>query len=685
MRIFFNFICVVLVLHFLPTGVATAQNVQVDVFPKIKRTIRGVSALDRSKYFNIHSTGNDVEEVFYDDYNVSRSGRGFWGPASFALQKTGEVGVYPDSKSGGTEVRAVSQYVSTEHPQKIYKEGLDPVAMANWAVEYFKNYVDVSSRPEFYEPMNEPFVHARDFYNEPDWDLVAETRVKLEMAQVFKHIGQKIHAAPELANIKVIGYASAWPSFEKKNFSIWNDNMKMFMDEAGEHMDAFATHLYDGINQVGQDTKRSGSNLEAVLDLIETYSYAKWGVVKPHVISEFGGIEDSQYSDINNIQSIRSQNSMIFGLLEREDRIEISIPFTTGKATWHITAKNNYMPYKAALYKPIPLGVPLEQVTGWEYTNRIYFYDLWKEVKGDRVFINSNNPDVQAQAFVEGDKLYIALNNLDDSNQTIDLFLNGELPVLNQLRKKSLIVNSDADPDFTDRITNSFEKSISLHFGETVVLEYAFNENIVFNNTIHSKRYYNSTYLQAIEPYKEIVFSFNDVQVADGYAKLCMSIGRKHDRSKSPLVKVNGNTVSIPDNWKGYDQLNRDNFFGMIEIPVPIDLIRQNNTVSITFSDGGGHISSLILTTDIAESSLTVNSALIEVNEDDFKIYPNPSDGIVSLNGVPKESQIRIFSLTAGQAIACKYNGDFINIEHLPNGTYVVKSGIIVSKLVLKK
>ena len=52
--------------------------------------------------------------------------------------------------------------------------------------------------------------------------------------------------------------------------------MKMFMDVAGEYMHGFSTHLYDGINVIGKETKRSGSNMEAILDLIESYSYEKW-------------------------------------------------------------------------------------------------------------------------------------------------------------------------------------------------------------------------------------------------------------------------------------------------------------------------------------------------------------------------------------------------------------------------
>ena len=74
-----------------------------------------------------------------------------------------------------------------------------------------------------------------------------------------------------------------------------------------------------------------------------------------------------------------------------------------------------------------------------------------------------------------------------------------------------------------------------------------------------------------------------------------MSLGRGHDLSKTPKVFVNGEKVEIPLNWKGYDQANRKKFFGAIEIPIPMDLIKENNKVNITFPDSGGHVSSLIL------------------------------------------------------------------------------------------
>ena len=662
---------------------------KVVVKPAVKRYLGDTSALDRGKYFNLHSTGgNDVEYNFFTDYNATNHGRGFWGPAAYAVQQEGQVGVYPSPKSGTSDIRAVSRYIGTEHPYNIYQEGINATILSDWVVEYYKDYVGVNLRPEFYEPMNEPFVHARDYYDEPDWDPVAEARVKLEMAQVFSEIGSKIHATPELANMKVIGYAAAFPSFEKNDFSIWNQNMKMFMDEAGADMDAFSTHLYDGINQIGQDTRRSGSNMEAVLDLIESYSFHKWGAIKPHVISEFGGIVGSSYSDISNVQSIRSQNAMLFGLLERQNITELTIPFTTGKSTWHITEANNYLPYKAVLFKPVPFGVPLDQVTSWEYTDRIYFYELWKNVSGDRIELNSTNPDIQVQGFRDGNKLFLALNNLDDFDRSISLQLqsvSGATP--NDVRIKSLIINPNELAQFTDQTTLVLPESYNLKANETVVFEYTYDNTFSYDNAIILNRHYNNeSTVQPITANSSMTYTFSNVPSSSiASATLRMSIGRKHDKSKSPTVVVNGQTLSVPTNWKGYDQANRDDFFGMIEIDVPVESVQASNTVSLTFPDSGGHLSSLVLVTQrYNQNVLSTGKGISNSIEDKLILYPNPAKAIVLLDQKYIGKELRFFTLTGKEVYRAVYNGNAVDVEQLPSGLYLVRSEGLYAKLLIE-
>ena len=661
----------------------------VTVKPAVKRYLGDTSALDRGKYFNLHSTGgNDVENNFFTDYNATNHGRGFWGPAAYAVQQEGQVGVYPSPKSGTSDVRVVSRYIGTEHPYNVYEEGINVTALSDWVVAYFKNFVGVNLRPEFYEPMNEPFVHARDYYDEPDWDPVAEARVKLEMAQVYNEIGSKIHAAPELANMKVIGYAAAFPSFEKNDFSIWSQNMKMFMDEAGSTMDALSTHLYDGINQVGQDTKRSGSNMEAILDLIESYSYQKWGTVKPHVISEFGGIVGSTYSDISNVQSIRSQNSMLFGLFERQDITELTIPFTTGKSTWHITAANNYLPYKAVLFKPVPFGVPLDQVTSWEYTDRIYFYELWKNVSGDRIELKSNNPDIQLQAFRNGNKLYVSLNNLDDFDRNVLLEVQAvSSATLNDIRTKSLIINPNEAAQFTDQTTSVIPDSYNLAAHETVVFEYTYDTTFSYDNALISNRHYNNeSTVQPITANSSMTYTFSDVPTSSvAFATLRMSIGRKHDRSKSPTISINGEIISVPANWKGYDQANRDDFFGMIEIDVPVESLQANTSVTLEFPDSGGHLSSLVLITETYDKNVLSSQKLdVAPQSNKLILYPNPANDFVYLDQKYTGKELRFYNLTGKEIFRTVYDGNYLNVEQLPVGLYLVRSEGLYAKLLIE-
>ena len=575
-------------------------NVSIDL--NCQRFIGNISTLDRTKYFTIHDNGSDADiQQFMSDYNVT-VGRGFWAPYSYANSQTGTVGVYPAPKTGNTNVRPIEKgFVATEHPSSVIRYNLDMNAAADWAVEYYKNFT-TGNRPEYFEPMNEPFVHAGDavFSAQQSDDQLMRER----MADWFGAIGQKFDQTPELANMKIIGYSSAWPSMELWDFGHWNTRMKMFMDRAGDHIDAFSTHLYDGVNVTGQVNQRSGSNSEAILDLIETYSYAKWGIVKEHAITEYGLIESGfpdEYSDLKFIQAIKGQNHLVFGLLDREDNMAISIPFTVGKSTWHITQANNYHPYGAALFRPLnvtPTGNPNKPtIGGWEYTSRIHFYELWKDVQGDRVSIESSDPDIFVQAFVDNNMAYICLNNIENNTKTVDLNFLNNIDGLTNVNIKSLKIYIDKDPVLSNTNQATSPATIDLIEGETVIMAYQFSSPIIFNNAIRSKKYHTAKHLQAINANTAIDFNFNGVvlDTMGGMAILKMGIGRKHDRSKSPEITVNGTVVSVPSDWKGYDQSNRTDFFGTIEIPFSIDLLQSNNVVSIKFPDGGGRVSSLIL------------------------------------------------------------------------------------------
>lgn len=87
-----------------------------------------------------------------------------------------------------------------------------------------------------------------------------------------------------------------------------------------------------------------------------------------------------------------------------------------------------------------------------------------------------------------------------------------------------------------------------------------------------------------------------------------VGLGRNAFLSRTPAITVNGNTVLVPNDYRGDTQLGRDVFplgenvfFSLLEIPVPFAfLIDGYNSVEITFPDGtanndSGAVSSLAL------------------------------------------------------------------------------------------
>ena len=82
----------------------------------------------------------------------------------------------------------------------------------------------------------------------------------------------------------------------------------------------------------------------------------------------------------------------------------------------------------------------------YELSQRKYFFEVWKDVKGDRVCINSTNIDVQSLAFVDGKQLFVVLNNLNPSTQHVDLNLL-DLDGLRNVELKRLTIYENKLPE----------------------------------------------------------------------------------------------------------------------------------------------------------------------------------------------------------------------------------------------
>ncbi|ARV16523.1 T9SS type A sorting domain-containing protein [Polaribacter sp. SA4-12] len=626
-----------------------SQTVTIDL--EQQRFLGDVSELDRSKYFNVHDNKkDDVSHQFLIDNNVG-FGREFWGP--FASKGLGNFPITPHTSDG--IIRKVKRNVYTAHPVNVWRPGYDSEKAGNTALRYFIDEVDVNGRPEYWEPFNEPFIKAD--YNEFTSLGYTTSEVITEMSVWFREMAKKIHSAPELSKMKVIGFSDAYPSFERRGFTNWRDRKKKFIDIAGSDMDALSVHPYDGVNVTGQSNGRSGSNSEAILDLIETYTALKFGSPKKLAISEFGVIknEDLYPPGINDSQialSIKGLNNMLFNFFEREDNIEITIPFVIGRADWYFKQARNY-PYVSSLVMPTELrSTPNpespflyrsnEMVLSWKAN----FYRFWKNVEGERATIKSDDLDIQAQIFVNGTKAYLVLNNLDDSDRNVNLsFISGSSNV-SEVITKSIIINGTMDPIYIDGVTSSnLPTSVELKNGETKLLEITYNSEISFTKTITRNKYYgNPSDVVLTSEFAPVLkatantnhtFTFSNVskgELNSGNATLRIGVGvpleaefngggasAGQDEGLNIIpteVKVNGTAISLPSNWRGYDQSGRIEFFGLLELDIPYNLlVSGNNSVTIKYAKTQGVSSVGIGNSRWEKANVTIASVVLSVEK----------------------------------------------------------------------
>lgn len=100
---------------------------------------------------------------------------------------------------------------------------------------------------------------------------------------------------------------------------------------------------------------------------------------------------------------------------------------------------------------------------------------------------------------------------------------------------------------------------------------------------------------------------------------------------------------------------------------------------------------------NVNTTNFTINSNLgvNDVTKDQMEIYPNPSNGVftIELNSKAANASYKIFNmegkLVATNKISASQNKQQVNMSHLPNGTYVVQvengSDTFSKKLIIKK
>ncbi|WP_010182514.1 T9SS type A sorting domain-containing protein [Aquimarina agarilytica] len=710
-----------LIISFLGIAQINAQNpIQAEVNLNTKHSVHGVSEFDRSKFMILHADIDDNEwdsdaqrKQFLEDYDVylgrnnggmvwefdqssedpnkkgwpdvnTLKSKGESSKNSYAKQKSTHdfEGRYGNMIFGGQptpmypsgQLTRPSKCCSTSEPWA-YKD-YDAVAeyYANYLKEFFGSGKETGKpRPKYVEVLNEPFVKARKLGT-----------TNANITQMHKVVAQRIKALNP--DIKVGGYSAAHPAYEDNNFNHWRNNWELFINEAGNDMDFFSLHLYDFLADSGEELQRKGSNTEAILDMVEQYSYIKLGKVKPFSISEYGWLGRSLNGPYNKPRdwfNIRTFSSMMMQFMERQDQIISAIPFMILKAKWWQNPDN----YKYS-YRLLRQNKELEGQTGdqWVYTDFLKFFELWSTVKGTRVDTFANDPDMLIDAYVNKDRAYVILSNLEHHSTSVAL----NIPELKantieaMVNMKHLYADKNGVPVLENSELNS-PKEITIGKEGTVILEYRLKNEIEFTNTSNEQKVYAETYLKPIEANKSNEFVIKNITLgSQGEAILRLGMGRAHGLMLSPQIKMNGEEIAMVNDWKGYDQKNRDQFFGVIEVPVPYKLIKKSNEINITFPDTGGMISSLSLQVfnfekpidRLIASTDPLNTPLFEPNKTTLTFYPNPSKNSISFEGITSNSlTVKLYDIS-GNLVFTKIvtkNQKEISLNTISSGLYMLK------------
>ncbi|MGC6456481.1 MAG: hypothetical protein ACON39_04465 [Coraliomargaritaceae bacterium] len=568
------------------------------------------SELDRSKFFNVHSTYSgaaltpaDLDQL--KSLNVG-FGRAFDGP--FAGHKNGMP--YPDTetirkmapdmiaqaKAGPLYAYRTTRRIITNEPRTAFSMEDNPAEMARFATDILEYHYEDDFRPGFYSPLSIPFVAAGKYGEDQE---VVRARMTEMIAEVGKEIDRR-----ELS-IKVIGYTSAWPVMHFWDFGHWNERMKMFMDIAGPHIDAIDFILMDAAHYDKADSRRSGSRFEALMDLVETYGAMKWGQPKPFAFSEYGAVahswpEGDAYSPERASAELNAYNHFLFSLFGREDRILIAVPFITTKSPWFYNTPNNqWQPFSADLWRPDLESIVDGRPTRFLETEKMEFYRFWCDVKGRRVFTESGDPDISVYAFADGADGFICLNNFGDEKRMVSLSLPGRLPALKSIELKRMFIPKQQAVLYTKKNIRTLPKNLTMEPQETIIVRVSYAAPLIFEGSLQSRTYYSDSYLQSISTDQPVSFQINGVSTnATSTGVLRISLAREHHMSKQPRLIVNQQVIDFPNDWMGCDQANRKGgFFGSISVPLPASVLQEDNEITLTFPDDGGRVSTVVLDT----------------------------------------------------------------------------------------
>jgi len=617
-----------------------AEPVTVKVQPGVTREIEGISKLERERYFALADAGSNlarslksperVKQVFGAlDANLGRS----LGPLRTVANVRKGVSEDP-ARPGFVDAEAakalLSKRLARQPKQELLKgllgenfdvsaHGVDrdfpafmgkfeteyskkshhPVplpqnidAAAEWSALAFRYGYDDTTRPKYYEPLNEPHWSFMKEQHLADWHLATHREVK------------KLN--PE---VQVGGPCQSVSYYYKDGYRVFGDFMG-FIERTKGALDFYSFHVYDYYRsvQAGKNDTRisSGHPLEGVLDLVSNFAVNTLGDEVPLVVSEHGGYAlaqgESSYDGEYLAREVDAKSSEpggdgFSGEMRRRSIVQwlhvssiltqtmsfIDHPHVLKKAVPFILGNTeNWDPkYYASLFTPdsYQKGNELQESFLANY------YRFFREVKGRRILADSPDPDLQIRAFANESTVYTIVNNL--SGKAHEVRLKG-LEEAKTHAVRRLFRDSEFIPTLTEQGGWGLS-DLTVGAREAVLVVSVFDQSVEEKQRVNERVFYGQQIIQKISDERRAAEISLPVEKPGKITSAVLRIGFDRDPGSDYRLEVilNGKRLVVPmeDAAVRYEDTN-GGYASTKMIPVSPEILTQGNSLRIAFPDG---------------------------------------------------------------------------------------------------
>jgi hypothetical protein len=260
------------------------------------------------------------------------------------------------------------------------------------------------------------------------------------------------------------------------------------------------------------------------------------GNAKPLLITEYGSLSGGlQEKDYWLRVSILS--SFLMRFLARPDEIQLAVPFLLGYMHWEPGSGS-------ALIHKSPTGE-------FYYTRNIFFIQLWEDVGGEYVFVNSPDPKVHVQAWAENARLWVAVNN--HSGNRLSMFPHAFLTEDSSRALKSVHVRHPAYQEGEFKFIQKRlgpEEAYLLPVSDTLLFCFEFEQEPVARCHLLKQSFYADRIGHRLENGQQAAFHIrlsDDIPLAElECVVIRLGLLDGMGRGIAPELSFNGRTLAMP-------------------------------------------------------------------------------------------------------------------------------------------